>query len=244
MKVLSSSGRFAGKLIILLALLVVGVMAIAPMTPAGGQQGMWGGPQAAQDEGGVCQKVDVNVITLSIAALTTGISLDSIVNATTGIVLSPFVNGLCSFYSGLVSWVKGQDFVFSTGDLITYNQPTVDKMHDALLPVAGAILALLFAIAGHRIILGASPLRVLPRVTLAGVLVFASEPLLRYTIEINNGLCSLVLGAAVQNRPGENLASLFLMGTNPLNFSSINWIGGAIILFMGIAVSLQDLVRI
>lgn len=243
---IAATGRFGAKIFLIVALLVVGVLAVSATHPgpAGMAQGMGGGHQTALAGNPVCKTVTVSIITLSIATLTTGITLQSIVNGVVGYVLSPFISGTCDFYSSLISWSQGQSFILTTGNLITYDQPTVAKMHDALLPVTAAVIALLFAMAGHRIILGANPLRVLPRIILVSVLAAASPLLLKKSIDLNNGLCELVLGAAVQNRPGENFATLFLMGTNPLDLGSINWIGAEIILLMGIGVSLQALVRV
>ena len=241
-------GRITSRFVVLLLLLLVGLMAVKPMVTEASPQGMSGGTQAvhaAQAEGGgICKATNTGRIILNLATITAGLSLESLVNGVMGIIISPFVGGLCSFYGDLVSWAKGQAFLFTTGNLITYDQPTVVKMHDTLLPVVGAIIALLFVLAGHRIIMGANPLRVLPRIVLASVLAYASAPLLKYSIDVNNGLCQLVLGAAVVNKPGENLASLFTMGINPLDFSSINWLAAAIILVMAIGVSLQALVRV
>jgi hypothetical protein len=237
--------RFAGQFALLFSLFIIGVLAVQPGVALGGRQGMWGGVQRVQaEEKPVCMKGDFNhPITLSVATLTRGLSLESVVSGVGGIILFPTVDGLCSFYSGVMRWASGQSFVFSTGDLITYNQPTVRKMRDALQPVLGAVLALLFALAGYRVLWGAS-LWVIPRIILAAIASFAAEPLLRVSIEVNNGLCSLMLAAAVQNRLGEDLVSLFLLGTNPLDFRSINWLGGVIILLMGIGVAFQALVRI
>jgi hypothetical protein len=218
------------------------------MGAKGVPQGMRGATQAvhvAQVEGGgTCKAVEKTPVTLSLATITAGLSLESVVSGAMGVILLPFVSGLCGFYDDLVMWAKGQAFIFETGNLITYDQPTVVKMHDALLPVVGAIIALLFVLAGHRIIMGANPLRVLPRIILASILAFASAPLLKASIDVNNGLCQLVINAAAISKPGENIASLFLMGTNPQDLSSINWLAAVILVVMGIGVALQALVRV
>ena len=246
-----------GKLTILCVFALLGLGFLAPLhqqehpaLPQGGiVGGMGGSTTATEPQGSVCTATANNPLSnMSVGTLLSGFNVADLVTSLFVTAAEGPINAACSASTSVVTWADSQSFVFSTGSGVTYLQPTVMKFYDASQTIALAAVALLMTLAGFEIMGGASVSTVLPRVILALIAVFAAKPLIGYLVDLESAMCNYALLNATVQTSGEqlNIITLFTAGSSSqLNLSTgINWIGILFIVFMGVAVVIQNIVRL
>ncbi|TMC14108.1 MAG: hypothetical protein E6J34_24020 [Chloroflexi bacterium] len=105
-------------------------------------------------------------------------------------------NSVTGAYRTIIEWAYGPAFAFGTNADVTYQQATVIKIWQVNVLAADGVLAIIIVWIAYNVILGVyEPLEMTWRVILAAVCVHASLQFAGLFIELNNALCSMVIGS-------------------------------------------------
>lgn len=153
--------------------------------------------------------------------------------------LTDFIN---SFLSSIAQWwqtqvnnVSALGFIFFTPASVSYDAPIIQQIQAYSLTVVGAVLALVFAIAGYNYMGGRSVTwtEILPQIFLCGMMAWGIQSLLVFAIDGSN---DFILGLQ-----GVNLQNVI---TNNTDTSTMGLIAFIFELVLDLALAIEALARL